>query len=266
MSEIKTKEVSNEVTRREWLMIVGRAAGIAGFSGVAPELVAMTAPAEHPPTALPPGLYYASQEHLSQALGDLRKMHTILPGSETEYAGPSTAPFRPQFFSHSEFLVVRRIIEILLGAVDSGALSQSVQWLDLYLYSAAHVREAALKLDPLHRALAAAYYGEESVRELETADPQNSVRSGLEALQQLSMKQYTKPFLALDESQQVKLVSKISTAPSESPLRKFYEVTRTETARGYYTSPEGLKELEYKGNWYYGACPGCEQQTPPALK
>lgn len=262
MSEFKPTEVNNEVTRREWLMILGRVAGIAGFSGFAPELVAMTATGGQPSSALPPGLYYASHEHLSQALVDHGRMHTIPPGSETEYAGPSPTPFRPQFFSDEEFRVVRRIIEILLGAVDAGA-SQSAQWLDLYLYSAAHVREAALKLDPLHRALAAAYYGEDAVRELETADPQNSVRSGLQALQQFSIEQYKKPFLALDESQQANLLNAISTAGPESPLHKFYRVTRTEAARGYYTSAEGLKELDYKGNWYYGACPGCEPHTPP---
>lgn len=263
MSEFKPTEVSNDVTRRQWLMILGRVAGIAGFSGVAPELVAMAAMGGQSSTALPPGLYYASEEHLSQALVNPGQMHTIPLGSETEYARPSTVPFQPKFFSDEEFRVVRRIIEILLGAVDAGALSQSAQWLDLYLYSAAHVREAALKLDPLHRALAAAYYGEEPVRELETADPQNSMRSGLQALQQLSIEQYSKPFLALDESQQANLVSAISTARPESPLHKFYEVTRTEAARGYYTSAEGLKELDYKGNWYYRACPGCEQHTPP---
>jgi len=262
VSEFKPSEGSNEVTRREWLMILGRVAGIAGFSGVAPELVAMTT-GGHSSTALPPGLYYASQEHLSEAFGESGRMHAIPPGSETEYARPSTAPFRPQFFSDTEFRVIRRIIEILLGAVDAGTLSQSAQWLDLYLYSAAHVREAALKLDPLHRALAAAYYGEEPVRQLETADPQNSVRSGLQALQQLSIAQYTKPFLALDESQQANLVSAISTAGPESPLHKFYEITRTEAARGYYTSAVGLKELDYKGNWYHVGCPGCEPRTLP---
>jgi hypothetical protein len=44
-------------------------------------------------------------------------------------------------------------------------------------------------------------------------------------------------------------------------LRKFFETTRTEIARGYYTSAQGLKELDYKGNWYYAACPGCEKET-----
>src|SRR5215467_10878380 len=103
-------------------MILGRVAGIAGFSGVAPELVAMTATGGQWSTALPPGLYYPSQEHLSQALVNRGRMHTIPPGSETEYAEPSSTPFRSQFFSDEEFRVVRRIIEILLGAVDAGAL------------------------------------------------------------------------------------------------------------------------------------------------
>jgi hypothetical protein len=42
-------------------------------------------------------------------------------------------------------------------------------------------------------------------------------------------------------------------------LGKFFGTTRTEAVRGYYTSVEGFKELDYKGNWYYAVCPGCEQ-------
>lgn len=259
MSEFKPPEMHDEVTRRQWLLILGRLAALAGFSGVVPELSAALPDAKGQP--LPPGLYYPSQEHLSHALGDLGGMHKIPPGSETDYVRPSSLPFRPQFFSDEEFKIVTRVVEILLGKVDSAALSQAAQWLDLYLYSAVGVREAALNLDPLHRGLAVAYYGESVVRELETADPQAAVRSGIAALQQLSMEQYGQKFLQIDESQQTKILTSISAAQPDSPLRKFFETTRTEIARGYYTSAQGLKELDYKGNWYYAACPGCEKET-----
>jgi len=259
VSELKATEASNEVTRRQWLLILGRLAALAGFSGVVPEFAAAVPDAKVQP--LPPGLYYPSQEHLSHALGDLGGMHTIPPGSETDYVRPSSTPFRPQFFSDEEFKIVTRLAEVLLGKVDSGGLSQAAQWLDLYLYSAAGVREAALNLDPLHRALAVAYYGESAVRELETADPQTVVRSGLAALQQFSMEQYGQGFLQVDESRQIKILTTISAAKPDSPLRRFFEATRTEIARGYYTSAQGLKELDYKGNWYYATCPGCEKET-----
>lgn len=47
------------------------------------------------------------------------------------------------------------------------------------------------------------------------------------------------------------------TSKSESDLRKLYDLARTEAIRGYYTTAEGLKELDYRGNAYYGDSPGC---------
>jgi len=261
VSELKSTKGSDEVTRRQWMLILGRLATIAGFSGIVPEIAAALPGVEGPGNrALPPGLYYPSQDHLSHALGDLGTVRTIPPGSQTEYARPSSQPFRPQFFSDEELKIATRIIELLLGKVGSGALLEGVQWLDLYLYSAAGVREAALRLDPLHRALAVAYYGESAVRELETADPQGPVRSGWTALQDLSIEQFGQGFLAVSESQQIMLLTKISSSNPETPLRKFFEIIRTEAVRGYYTSADGLKDIDYKGNWYYATCPACEEK------
>lgn len=260
MSEPKPPEARDEFTRRQWLLILGRLAAIAGFSGVVPELAgALPATEEQETTALPAGLYHPSQEHLSHALGELGSMHTVPPGSETDYVQPSSSPFHPQFFSGEEFKIVTRVTEILLGKVESGAVAQSVQWLDLYLYFAAGVRQAALNLDPLHRALAVAYYGVTAVRELETADPQTVVRSGFAALERQSIEQFGQEFLALDEPQQIRLLTTIRAAQPDSLLRRFLAITRTEATRGYYTSADGLKELDYKGNWYYASCPGCEK-------
>src|SRR5262245_61606838 len=203
--------MSVDLTRRQWLLKLSQLVAVAGFSGVVPELASTLPDTEGQETrALPPGLYYPSQEHLSHALGDLGGMHSIPPGSETEYAKPSSSPFRPQFFSEEEWRIMTRFAEILLGEVESGALAQSVQWLDSYLYFEAGVRQAALNLDPLHRALAVAYYGESAVRELETRDPQTVVRLGIAALEQLSMEQYGRGFGQIDEPQQTKILTTIS--------------------------------------------------------
>ena len=265
MNEFRQTEVNVDLTRRQWLLKLGQLVAVAGFSGLAPELGSALPDAEEQESrALPPGLYYPSQEHLSHALGDLGSMHAIPPGSETDYVKPSSLSFRPQFFSDEEFRIVKRYAEILLGKVDSGALAQSVQWLDSYLYSKAGVRQAALNLDPLHRVLAVAYYGEPAVRELETSDPETVVRSGIAALEQLSIEHYGQGFLEIEESQQTKILATISRAEADRSLRKFSETTRVEIVRGYYTSAEGLQELDYKGNWYYAACPGCETKRPPS--
>jgi hypothetical protein len=258
VKEFRPTKVGNELTRRQWLLVLGRLATVAGFSGLLPEVTAASSGVEG--QRLPPGLYHPSPDHLFQALSGLGSMHNVSPGSETEYVEPNASPFPPQFFSDEEFKAVTQIVEILLGKVDAGALSQAVQWLDLYLYSAPAVREAALQLDAQHRALAVAYYGETAVRERETADPQDLARSGFRALHKDSVERYGHEFLMLDKGQQANLISTISTATPDSALRKFLDVVRTEAVRGYYTTAQGLKELDYKGNWYYALCPGCEHK------
>ena len=88
MSEL---EPTNEVTRRQWILILGRLGVIAGFSGVVPEFASVLSAAGGVGNkALPPGLYYPSEDHLSHALSDVGS-HKIPPGSETEYVQPVPA-------------------------------------------------------------------------------------------------------------------------------------------------------------------------------
>ena len=257
MKDFKRAETGNQLTRRQWLLVLGEMTTLAGFSGLAPDLAAALSGAEE--QRLPPGLYYPSHDHLFHALGS-RGSIDIPPGSQTEYVQPGASVFQPQFFSDREFKIIGRTIQILLGRVDPDSLAQAAQWLDLYLHSAPGVREATLQLDALHRVLAAAYYGETAVRELESVDLQEIVRSGLKALQNDSVTRYGHEFLSLDEGQQGALISAITVSTPNSPLRNFLDVVRTEAIRGYYTTAAGLKELDYKGNWYYGSCPGCKVQ------
>jgi hypothetical protein len=257
-------ENPQDPTRRQWILRLGEFVALAGVSGFVPELAATLAAQQSQPgvSGLPPGLYEPSQDHLVHALSSGGKNWTPPPGSETDYVQPTSGPYRPRFFSDEEFPVITRLMEILLGKLDSSALSQATQWFDLWLFSATGVRNAAQHLDPMHRVLAVAFYGEESVRELETADPQSIVRAGLKALHDLSAQTYGKPFLQLTDGEQVEILTTAGKAQPASELRKLFELTRTEAIRGYYTSAEGLKELDYRGNAYYGDSPGCEVAGP----
>ena len=98
----------------------------------------------------------------------------------------------------------------------------------MWLYSAAGVRAAAQHLDPLHRLLAVAVNGEESVRALETADPQSVARAGLAALHALSLQAHGQEFLQLTALQQIDLLTSAGTAQPGNPLRKFFEITRAQ--------------------------------------
>ena len=140
-------------------------------------------------------------------------------------------------------------------------MSQAAQWFDQWLYSAAGVRAAAQHLDPCIGLLAVAVNGEASVRELETADPQSVARAGLAALHALSLQAHGQEFLQLTALQQIDLLTSAGTAQPGNPLRKFFEITRAEAIRGYYTSAAGLEELDYKGNAYYADSPGCEAKS-----
>jgi gluconate 2-dehydrogenase subunit 3-like protein len=255
----EAEEPRDGLTRREWLLRLGEFTALAGVAGLVPQLAtARGLFGQQAATSLPPGLYEPSPKHLIHALSS-RELPVIPPGSETDYVQPRQGPYQPQFFSPEEFRVVSRVAEILLGNVDSAALAENAEWLDLRFHSAAGVREAARRLDPLHRALAVAYYGEAQVVELESSDPQAIARAGLGALEERAHEKLGRPFLQVSASEQSDVVREISQAPQETPLRRFYDLLRREAIHGYYTSQAGLRELDYKGNAFHVQCPGCEK-------
>ena len=253
---------ADDLNRRQWLLRLGEFVALAGVSGALPEFAMAQAQGQGSDlTQLPPGLYEASQDHLVHALSSAGKNWSPPAGSETEYAMPASIPYVPQFFLPEDFRVVRRMIEIFLGKVDPAAIAESAQWLERWVQSAPAVRTAARQLDPMHRTLAVAYYGEESVRALENFYPDATARVGLHALQDLCAKLYGRDFLQLTDLEQQDLLRTTSTAAPGTEVHKFVELVRTEAIRGYYTSAKGLEELDYKGNAYYAECPGCIKPT-----
>jgi len=250
----------DDLTRRQWILQLGEFVALAGVSGLVPEMGASLAQqaGDAKPIALPPGLYRSSQDHLTHALSSGGKSWTPPEGSETEYAAPSSLPYQPQYFSLEDFRMVVRLVEVLLGKVTPSASSQAAQWFDLWLFSAPAVRAAAQQLDPMHRALASSFYGESTVRELETAHPDAVARGGIRALRDLTNRVYGRDFLQLAEAEQFEMLRTAAKAGPETAVHKFFELIRIETIHGYYTSADGLEELDYRGNAYYGECPGCE--------
>jgi hypothetical protein len=246
-------DLITQITRRQWLLRLGETVALAGVSGLVPEFPLRFF--SNQPPSLPPGLYEPSSDHLVSALSGHHPA-AAPPGSETDYvqAGASS-PL--QFFSAEDFNTITRFVSTLLGDVPVDALNEVARWFDLWCYSAQGVREAARNLDPLYRALAAAYFGEASDAEIEGADPASVVRQGLTELNRACRDEHGKAFTSLAVPEQQDVVHSISTR-KDSSLQKFLELIRNEAIRGYYTSAAGLKELDYKGNTYYPYCPGCE--------
>jgi hypothetical protein len=240
-------EADEELTRRAWLLRLGELTALAGVAGLVPDVAAaITLKMQEAAAGLPPGLYEPSLEHLTHVLATRN--------------APSAPRGGPIFFSRHELDVVTRLVGVLLGSVDAGALAETIAWIDLRLQSDAGIRRAARALDPLHRAVAVAYYGEARVVDLETMDWQAIVRTGLRLLDQHSRERSGREFLELAGTAQTDLVSEISRMPPESPLGRCYLFVRREAIRGYFTSRAGLQELDYKGNAYYPVCPGCDSK------
>ncbi len=272
----------SDLTRREWLMRVGQAGAVARLPGALRGSLASTSipsPAQTE-TALPPGLYEPSNDHLTHALGADGLFVPVPSGSETDFRRPQKGPFVPQFFSPEDFKVVGRLVEWMLGEHAGSALApdnadgspRSVaadvsQWVDFVAANSSGVRNAARQLAPLHRTLAVAYHGREPVERMENTDVEALCRGGFAELEKESQEQFGRHFLALSEGEQTKLLTAISDestdAPVPEPPRKFFRWLKSQIINGFYRSPAGLKELDFKGNAFYGESPGCSGHDHP---
>jgi len=275
-------ETPSGLTRRQWLLRLGEAAALAGFSGISPEdLRAASVENSAAPdlqaatsltssVALPPGLYDASADHLTHVLMRDQRFVPPPPGSETEYAVPHPQPYSPIFFSAEEFPVVRRLVWLTLNGsfeqpaqsppVSTETVEEVAEWIDLVVSQSQSVRQAAQSLSAQHRTLAVRYYGAEEVQQLETSDPQKTWKEGLAWLHEHSSRFSSSGFLSLSEAQQSDLLSSVeksTNAPSQAPGPQLYLLLKRQVIEGYYTSQAGLKELDYQGNAFHGESPGC---------
>lgn len=265
------------LSRRDWLLNFGSAVILSGFAGTPGEALqaGRTLPAE-----LPPGLYAPSIDHVTHALNQDGPFIAIPPGAETQFVRPRSGPFLPQAFSAEEFLIIRRLVELILGedlkavaAQQAAGAPETVydevaEWIDLVVSSGSAVRAAARNLTPEERALAVAYFtSEEPVRELEIFEPERICREGLAWLQQATERRSFRTFPAATSAAQLELLASISDIRPDPAISnagtRLFAFIKAEAVRGYYTSRLGLKELNYAGNSFYGQSPGCGSQALP---
>ncbi len=219
-----------EGTRR-WFLEVGAGVVLTGFRGAEPAA-----------EKLPPGVYLASVDHLG---------HALRRSGDNPLAG-----YRLQFFTASEYRLLRRVFMVLLGDVPEReqVIAGIVNWVDLTVHDKAAVRAAALALSPMHLALARAYSGAAAVEQLRTFDPQRVCREGLAALA-------AAPAVDSDAGLTAALRAagdERSDRSREDAATRFYAYIKARAIEGYYTSAQGLRELDYKGNAFYAESPGCD--------
>jgi hypothetical protein len=83
-------------------------------------------------------------------------------------------------------------------------------------------------------------------------DHQIPMRGGLRWLEMQCLNRYEKAFPKCSPEQQLELVNEIAypekAKPEMRPGVEFFSLMRNLTASGFYTSPEGVKDLNYMGN------------------
>ncbi|MFN7996360.1 MAG: hypothetical protein U0Q18_22300 [Bryobacteraceae bacterium] len=211
------------VSRRGWILRVGGAAVLNGLTA--------TEFGSAETVQLPPGLYQPSLQHLA---------HSLKASNPPAEAGAA------RHFSADESSMVRTLVAIILGEPAPSAIVLDVaNWLDLIVARSEAVRNAAQSLSPAHRRLAVDYYGENVVRELETEDPQKLCRDGLAALQSAGFERF-------DGAGRLQHLAKL-----EDRNDPFLVWLKRRTLDGFYSSRQGLEELDYKGNAFYADPPGC---------
>jgi len=83
-------------------------------------------------------------------------------------------------------------------------------------------------------------------------------RAGISDLNALSNSSYGNDFAALNDEQQIALLTPLS-LETDTPLGKFFALVKDMTINAYYKTEAGLKtELGWHGNTYLMSFPGCD--------
>jgi len=277
---------ASALSRREWLLKLGETTALLGLAGTVGQEADATGsdPAGEDNRGLnnlPPGLYEPSLDHLTHALRLNEGLVRIPAASQTDFVQPRTGVFHPRFFTSDEYRVVRQLVDLMLDATSGSMESNSglkglgsqqrdeiAEWMDLTVYSAAGVSEAAKRLSDQDRTLAIHFYGKDTVEEEEeTVGLQKTWREGLGWLADTSKQRYSKPFLELGAGQRVSILQSISELRPENREENagthLFVLLKRQIGQGYYTSRQGLEELDYKGNFFYAESPGCPKGGRP---
>jgi Gluconate 2-dehydrogenase subunit 3 len=266
----RPNEADSEVTRREWLVRLGEGGALIALRGVdlaSAQTAANTA-------ALPAGVWLPSYDHIGHALANRDPFVAMPAGCEVEYRQPPPEPLQPRFFSAGDFQTIRRLTGLILAEpADAPVVAEIAEWIDLRVFEAPGVREAARSLAAEYRAVAAHYHGEAELQELEETDLQTLCREGLAWLTAESNRRFQKSFLEVDETGQLAIVTAVLGDANERGVTtpgaistgsgsRFLAWLKAMAIDGFYTSRAGLDELDYKGNSFYTSPPGCDTFRP----
>jgi hypothetical protein len=147
------------------------------------------------------------------------------------HAGPAVqvpSPSQPTFFQPAEFRTIEALTECIIPRTDTpGAKDAGVA----LLIDKAIVANPAIT---------------------------HQYRAGIADLNALSISSYGAEFIAINEQQQVMILTTLS-LETNSALGKFFAIVKDMTIDAYYKTEAGLKtQLGWHGNTYLASFPGCD--------
>ncbi len=148
----------------------------------------------------------------------------------------ASEPYQPRFFKPDEYRAVEILTEIIIPTDDKpGAKeAQVARFIDFLVFSAAEFRPAM----------------------------QAEWTKGLATLDALCRKQFSRPFLELNDAERMDLLTAMS-RPEPDPKAHhegydFYQLLKGATVEAFYSSRVGLIDvLGYQGLTYLAEFPGC---------
>jgi len=162
------------------------------------------------------------------ALTALSKKLRALPDARAPMQAPAAAPYALQFFTEDENRLLDQLMEMIIPADDHSP--------------GAHAAATSLVADLL------VFTSDDATK--------NKWREGLRIMRDEAAKS------GLDKALQT------AAAGEENPrtdAERFFVVLKAMTVNAYYTSEIGIhKDLEYAGNRYLGAFPGCTHEEHPS--
>lgn len=171
-------------------------------------------------------------------------------GNDFSSAAPALKPpYRPQFFSPSQYRSVEVLADLILPATpENGSRAEQT---------------SASKSQPGAREAGVAEFIDFMVLTDPVLQPQ--FQSGLEWLDQASIPLLS--FTALTPLQQhavlARLAYKAKHRESEKAGQEFFRLFRQYTVMGFYTTRIGLESLDYPGLRFYETSPGCTHVGNP---
>lgn len=191
----------------------------------------------------------------TRGLGRREVLQTLMAGAGVAAAVPALAHDHPVAASLQDAQKV--------AAADrrSQAAGYAAEFLDPHLFETLGV--LAEQIVPGSRTVQVAEFLD-ALLAVETPETQRRFLQALGALEGLAISEHRRPYKALSAEQQIALLTKASTAPSDAPIRTQFEHLKGWISGAYYSTEAGMKELGWNGAIVFPELPACGSSAPSA--